>query len=143
MGEEPAVQNARRVSMSAAAFVLICFFLPWVQVSCFGMKDSVSGFDLARGGGRAFWLIPLLMILVLLLGSVRLVLERMPALFALSGLVGGSISFWLMLRERLSVNNKSAVIAIFWTAWFWLGLIGSLLVAAAALWFYIKRVRAP
>ena len=44
------MENARRTTLSLALFVLICFFMPWVQVSCLGAKDSVSGFDLARGG---------------------------------------------------------------------------------------------
>ncbi len=143
MAEEKATQRARRITMSAAAFVLICFFLPWVQVSCLGAKDAASGLDLARGGARALWLIPLLMIAVLLLGGLRPLWERAPALFSLSGTAGGSISAWLMLRERLSPGNKSELMAIFWTAWFWLGLIGSVVVTAAALWFYARRARAP
>ena len=40
--------NSRRVTLSLAIFVLICFFLPWVQLSCAGIEDSASGFDLAR-----------------------------------------------------------------------------------------------
>jgi hypothetical protein len=44
------MEKARRTALSAAGFVLICFFLPWVQVSCLGAKDSASGFNLARGG---------------------------------------------------------------------------------------------
>jgi hypothetical protein len=38
----------RRVTLSTAGFVLICFFLPWVQVSCLTLRDSASGFELAR-----------------------------------------------------------------------------------------------
>lgn len=38
------MDRARRVSVSTATFGLICFFLPWVQVSCAGLKDSASGF---------------------------------------------------------------------------------------------------
>src|SRR5262245_7485968 len=33
------VSGLQRTSLSLAAFVLICFFLPWVQLSCVGMKD--------------------------------------------------------------------------------------------------------
>ena len=36
--------------------VLICFFLPWIQVSCGPTKDTVSGIDLARDGSHALWL---------------------------------------------------------------------------------------
>src|SRR5207253_8587761 len=64
------------------SFGLICFFLPWVQVSCAGLKDSESGFDLARGGDRALWLVPLLMLAVILLGLLRAFRQRV-SLFAL------------------------------------------------------------
>jgi hypothetical protein len=137
------MENARRISLSAAVFVLICFFLPWVQVSCLGAKDSTSGFNLARGGDRELWLIPLLMILVLLFGLIHAVLDRAPGLFSLSGMSGGLICAWLIYRERETAGSSSSLIATFWTAWYWLGLIASLIVAAAAFWFYTRRVRAP
>jgi hypothetical protein len=57
------VDNARKTSLSLAAFVLICFFLPWVELSCLGVRDSVSGYDLARAGDRILWLVPILMLL--------------------------------------------------------------------------------
>jgi hypothetical protein len=142
MAEERAIQSSRRVTLSAAAFVLICFFLPWVQVSCLGVKDSVSGFDLARDN-RSLWLVPLLMVTVLLLGSLSFIVQRAPALFALGGMVGGSVSAWLMYRQRLIIGSSSNLIATFWTAWFWLGFVGSLAVAGAALWFYARRAREP
>lgn len=137
------MENARRTTLSLSLFVLICFFLPWVQVSCLGAKDSVSGFDLARGGDRVLWLIPLLMMVVVMFGLARAVWNRWPALFALSGMAGGGISAWLMHYEKGSAGPSSGLIATFWTAWYWLGLIASLVTAAAALWFYIKRARAP
>jgi hypothetical protein len=142
MAKERATQSSRRVTLSAAALVLICFFLPWVQVSCIGMKDSVSGFDLARGD-RSLWLMPLLMFMVLLLGSLKFIVERTPALFALGGMVGGGVSAWLMYRQRSNIGSSNNLIATFWTAWFWLGFIASLVVAGSALWFYAKRAREP
>jgi hypothetical protein len=137
------MEKARRTTLSAALFALICFFLPWVQVSCLGAKDSASGFDLARDGDRALWLVPLLMIAVLALGLARAVWDRMPAMFALSGMAGGLVSAWLMYYERRKASPSSSLIATFWTTWYWLGLVASLVVAAAALWFYTRRVRAP
>ncbi len=86
--------------MSLAFFVLICFFLPWVQVSCLGAKDSISGLRLARDGSRALWLVPVLMLTVLLLGLTRRIWEQASALFALSGMVGGGVSAWLMSNQR-------------------------------------------
>ena len=135
--------DARGTTLSAAGFVLICFFLPWVQVSCLGMKDSASGLDLARGGDRALWLIPLSMLLVLLTGLVRLVWERMPALFALSGTVGGGLSAYLMYHERSGTGRTSDLIPTFWMGWYWMGFVAALGVVGAALWFYVNRARSP
>ena len=137
------MEKARRTTMSAALFVLICFFLPWVQVSCMGARDSASGFNLARDGDRALWLVPLLMIAALALGLTRAVWERLPSLFALTGMVSGMVSAWLMHYERRQMRPSAGLIATFWTTWYWLGLVASLVVAAAALWFYTGRVRAP
>src|SRR5690349_19465755 len=137
------MENARRTTLSLALFVLICFFLPWVQVSCLGVKDSASGFDLAREGDRALWLVPLLMVVVLTFGLARVVWDRLPGLYALSGMAGGLISAWLMFYERRNARPASNLIATFWTTWYWLGLAASLAAAAAALWFYTKRARAP
>src|SRR5262244_1225847 len=120
--------KARGITVSAAMFALICFFLPWVQVSCLGAKDSLSGFDLARGGDRALWLVPLLMIAVLVFGVARAVWERIRALFALSGMSGGMVSAWLMFYERRRYGSSSSLNATFWTAWYWLGLVASLVV---------------
>lgn len=35
------------ISPSAAAFVVICFFLPWIEWSCFGARVPVTGVQLA------------------------------------------------------------------------------------------------
>jgi hypothetical protein len=137
------MEKARWATLSAALFALICFFLPWAQASCLGAKDSASGFDFARDGGRALWLAPSLMIAVLAFGLARAVWDRMPAMFALSGMAGGLVSAWLMYNERRRAEPSSSLIATFWTTWYWLGLVASLVVAATSLWFYIRRVRAP
>src|SRR5215813_8203258 len=129
---EGELEIARQINLSAALFALVCFFLPWAQVSCLGAKDSLSGFDLARGGDRALWLVPSLMIAVLVFGVARAVWERMPALFALSGMAGGMVSAWLMFYERRRYGSSLSLIATFWTAWYWLGLVASLVVAGAA-----------
>lgn len=135
--------TAKRATVSLAGFALICFFMPWVQVSCLGAKDAVSGFQLARDGSRPLWLIPALLVTVLLLGLIRGAANQMPALFALSGMVAGSVGAWLMYHERSSTEAAPHLIATFWTPWYWLGLGSSLLVAASALWFYAGRARPP
>jgi hypothetical protein len=59
-------------------------FLPLGE-GCGGIRDSASGLDLARGGDRALWLVPLLMLAVILLGLAR-VWKKMPFFFALLGI---------------------------------------------------------
>jgi hypothetical protein len=137
------MEKARRTILSTAAFILVCFFLPWMQVSCLGAKDAVSGFELARDGERALWLVPLLMLAVLLLGVTRRIWERVPILLALGGMVGGLLSAYLMYREHSNTESPARLLAVFWTAWFWLGLTASLVLAAAGFWFYGQRGRAP
>ena len=135
--------NAQRAALSLAAFVLICFFLPWVQLSCVGMKDSLSGYDLAREQDKYLWFVPVFMLAILILGLARPLWEKMPALFALAGTVGGSVSAYLMVYERSSTNNSSRLAATKWTALFWLAFVACLGIVAAALAFYAKRARAP
>jgi hypothetical protein len=132
----------RRATISLAAFVIICFFLPWVELSCMGLRDSASGFDLARDSSL-LWLIPLFMVAVILLGLARVIWERMPAVFALAGTVGGGVSAYLTYRERVSSNRSAGLLAAQMTVWFWLGLLASLGVAATAFVFYARRSRSP
>ena len=54
----------RRINISAALIVFVCFFLPWEQVSCGGAKDTLNGLDLARHDHPLLWLVPLLMLAV-------------------------------------------------------------------------------
>src|SRR2546423_12000844 len=134
------MERARRVTLSAAGFVLICFFLPWVQVSCAGFKDSESGFDLARGGDRALWLVPLLMLAVLLLGLMR-AWQKRASTFALVSMISGLTSAYLMDRERVDAEQASGIIGAHVTGWFWLGFVASLGIAASAIMFYFSNRR--
>lgn len=136
------MERARRVTLSAAVFVLICFFLPWVQISCAGLRDSESGFDLARGGDRALWLVPLLMLAVILLGFMRALKQRASA-FALVSMISGLVSAYMMDRERTDAEQASGIIGAHVTGWFWLGFVASLGVAASAVMFYLKRSKSP
>ena len=132
------MNDARKVTLSAAAFVLLCFFLPWLQVSCAGLKDSASGLDLARESSPSLWIIPFMMLVILAIGLSRSIWERLPAAFTITSIVGGGLSAYLMYREKVRRGESSGLIAVFWTAWFWLGLVASLLVSGMALRFYSK-----
>jgi hypothetical protein len=136
------MERAKRVTLSAAVFALICFFLPWVQISCAGLKDSESGFDLARGGDRALLLVPILMLAVIFLGLIRAWKQR-ASLFALISMVSGLVSAYLMDRERTDAEQASGIIGAHVTGWFWLGFVASLGVAASAVMFYLKRSKSP
>jgi hypothetical protein len=135
--------RAGRVTLSLATLVLFCFFLPWVQLSCVGIRDSVSGFDLAREGDRSLWFVPLSMLLILALGLIRLTREKIPALFALASTVGSGFSAYLMVRERFNLNDAPRLVATQWTVIFWLSLLASLGIVAAAFLFYSQKPRAP
>ena len=131
------VMDSRRVTTSMALIVLICFFLPWVQLSCGGSKATLSGIDLARDGHRALWLIPCLMLVVLFLHLARRWKDRRE-LSALVGLVSGLVSAYLMNRERMQAEDTWGLI-VGMTGWFWLGLGSSIgLVLLSALRF-LKR----
>src|SRR5882762_3321998 len=99
------MNGTRRITVSLAIFVLICFFLPWVQLSCVGAKDSVSGLNLAREGDNLLWFIPLFMLAVVVFGTARRIWNGAPMVFALTGTVGGSISAYLMYQERANLNE--------------------------------------
>lgn len=112
--------DSRRVTTSVALIALICFFLPWVQLSCGTSENRLSGIDLARNGRGGLWLIPLLMLIVLSFGIVRAWKDKRE-ISALVTLVAGLVSAYLMNRERVRAEDTSGLIAVGLTGWFWLG----------------------
>ena len=122
--------DSRRATTTAALIVLICFFLPWLQVSCGATKDTASGIDLARDGNGALWLIPLLM-LALLFFALRVWKERRE-LATLISLVSGLVSAYLMNRERLKFEDNSGFLRVGVTGWFWLGFGSSVVIVFLA-----------
>ncbi len=91
--------RSRSVTVSMALIALICFFLPWVQLSCGASENRLSGVDLARDGHRALWLIPLLMLAVIFFATAR-AWQDSRQLSTLVCLVAGLVSAYLMNRER-------------------------------------------
>jgi hypothetical protein len=133
--------DSRRVTTSLALIVLICFFLPWVQLSCGGSESRLSGVDLARDGHSGLWLIPVLMLAVLFLGIARVWKDKSD-LSALVSLVSGLVSAYLMNRERVRAEDTAGLVAVGLTGWFWLGLGSTIgLVVLSALRF-LKRPKA-
>jgi len=120
----------RRINISAALIALICFFLPWEQVSCGGARDSLSGLDLARHDYFLLWLVPLLMVAVLVVAFLR---RRGEArrLFSLVSIVSGGITTFVMNTERVRVNNAAGIISAQLTGWFWLAFLSSVAIVVS------------
>jgi TRAP-type uncharacterized transport system fused permease subunit len=132
----------RRINLSAAIIALVCFFLPWVQVSCAGAKDTLTGLNLARQDDVLLWLIPLVTIALL----VFILLRRRPARPQILGLLstfGGLIVIVLMNRERTRAHGDSGLIAVQLTGWFWLGFIAAGVVAATGIAILLRRSPEP
>ena len=136
------MKGLSRINLSAAIIVLVCFFLPWEQVSCAGAKDTLSGLDLARHDHASLWLVLILMGVVVVLGLVRARKEKSKALSIINACCGG-VAAYLMNDERLQVHDESGVIVAQLTGWFWLAFISSLLVAISALAILLRRERGP
>jgi hypothetical protein len=132
----------RHTNTSAAIIVLVCFFLPWVQVSCAGAKDTMSGLDLARDGEGLLWFIPVVMGALVLSALIRIRREEHRA-FAVASAICGLLTAYLMNRERLRVHDESGLISAQLTGWFWLGFISTLAVSVSGIWMLLKRQRAP
>lgn len=132
--------GSRRVTISVALIALICFFLPWVQLSCGTSENRLSGVDLARDGHSELWLIPLLMLAVLLLATARAWKDRRQ-LSALVSLIVGLISAYLMNRERMRAEDTSGLIAVGLTGWFWLGFGSTIALVIVSVLQFLKRPR--
>jgi len=133
----------RRINLSAALIVLICFFLPWVQVSCAGAKDSLSGLDLARQGEALLWLVPLLAGAILVYGLLRH-RSANPQIFGFLSAASGAVVLFLLNRERVHAHEESGLLAAQLTGWFWLALISAIVIIGTALAvFFQKRPAVP
>lgn len=128
----------RGVNLSLAIFVAICFFLPWVQVSCGGLHDSASGFELARDGDRLLWLIPLMMVVVIALSLGRDWTRRALS-FGIASLTGGVVAAILIIGQRVNPGRVAGLVVASMTAWFWLGFAASVAIAIGGLLVLIKR----
>ena len=130
--------KSRRVINSIALIALICFFLPWVQLSCGTSENRLSGVDLARDGHGGLWLLPILMVAVLLLSIARKWKDRRE-LSALVSLLAGLVSAYLMNRERIRAANTSGLIAVGLTGWFWLGFGSTIALVIVSAFRFLKR----
>jgi len=136
------MEALRRINLSAALIGLVCFFLPWVQVSCAGAKDSLSRLELARNGQTLLWLVSILLGGLALLEILRALKEKLTIYSIVSALCGG-ITVYLMNRERLRTHDESGLISAQLTGWFWLGLFSSLAIVISGLVLFVRGKRSP
>lgn len=127
----------RRTTITLALIVLICFFLPWVQVSCGSSTSRLTGVDLARDGHNSLWLIPLLMLVILLVAVTRAWKERRQ-ISALVPFIGGVVTTFLMNRERMRADDTSGLVAVRLTGWFWLSLVTAIGIVGVAAFRFLK-----
>jgi predicted Co/Zn/Cd cation transporter (cation efflux family) len=132
----------RRINLSAAIIVLVCFFLPWVQVSCAGSQDTLSGLGLARQDDVLLWLIPLAMCAALIFVLLRVRPAR-PQLLGVLSTICGVIVIFLMNRERTRAYDSSGLIAAQLTGWFWLGFIAAFAVVGTGVAILLRKPKAP
>ena len=132
----------KRINLSAAIIVLVCFFLPWVQVSCAGAEATSSGLNLARHDDALLWLIPLLICAVLVVGLLHARRES-SKVYGITSAICGVIVVLLMNRQRSHVQDQSGLITAQLTGWFWLAFIAAIAVVVTALALLLRRQRAP
>ncbi len=81
------------ISPSGAGLALLCFFLPWMEVSCVGQTKSISGADI----GGEFWVVFIAAMIVLgtyLYFSNIKMLSKAKPIIIVSSLVGiGFLAF--------------------------------------------------
>ena len=136
------IKILRQINTSATIIVLVCFFLPWIQVSCAGSKDTMSGLDLARDGHGLLWFVPVLVV-ALILSAIVGIRRDQNNIFALASALCGLLAAYLMNRERLRVHDESGLISAQLTGWFWLGFLWTLTAAISGITMLLKRQRSP
>jgi threonine/homoserine efflux transporter RhtA len=132
----------KRINVSAALIVLVCFFLPWVQVSCAGAAATSSGLNLALHDDALLWLVPLLTCAVLVLGLLHAGRES-SKVYWITSAMSGAIVVLLMNRQRSQVHDQSGLITAQLTGWFWLAFIAAIAIVLTAFALLLRRPRAP
>ena len=135
------MEKVSKATVSFAVILLVCFFLPWVQVSCGASHDTATGLDLARDGERALWVVPLLTVVIILCGLRLLKIDQ--RIFGLIALLSGLLSLYLMNHERLRFADTSGVIIARLTPSFWLGLFSAIGIAVGGAFAILRRPREP
>jgi len=95
------VSRSRRFSILAspagAGIAIICFFLPWVEVSCSAMTFRATGAQL----GGMFWVV-LALAVIILASFIVFRLIRQPSRFKQVSVVASALALTIMLYEFIS-----------------------------------------
>lgn len=139
------MDTGRKLTISAALIVLVCFFLPWVQLSCGGAHATSTGIDLAREGEPSLWLIPLLMLAIILFGFVSFARREAVEyrLFNLMTFLCGMATIYLMNKGRLKFGDPDGLLAVHITGWFWLGILSAMAISATGVDGIVRRAHSP
>lgn len=146
-----------RISVSAAILIGIAFFLPWITVSCSGVSETASGFDLATGvsvdeasavGGESeswpyLWVVPLGALVTLYAAYQRSSSGDSVAARATTKLIyyvaGGAsllahVVFYFDLRSDISEAEEmsAGMIQVSYESGWWLSLLASIAIIAVA-----------
>jgi hypothetical protein len=89
-------QSTTWISPAGGALLVLGFFLPWVDVSCMGVRRSISGIELAQKGETALFLLPILGGLVLLLAARMQHHPQYRTFLIFSGLAAGGLVVYEM-----------------------------------------------
>jgi hypothetical protein len=135
------MEKVSKATVSFGIILLICFFLPWVQVSCGASHDTATGLDLARDGEGGLWLIPLLTVVLILCGLRIIRINQ--RIFGVIALLSGLVSLYLMNHQRVKFEDSSGLISARLTGWFWFGLIAAIGIVVSGSFRILRRSRAP
>ena len=132
----------QHISLGAALIVVCTFFMPWLQVSCGGAHDSLTGIDLARNGHGSLWFILVVTAALILSALLRRRGER-DRISAFAGVLCGLIVAYLMNRERWRTEDDTGLLVAQLTGWFWLGFFAALTIIGTQAAMLFQRPRSP
>lgn len=139
--------------------VLVCFFVPWLTVSCGSVPvlDDVSAFDLTQprvlgseqiDGTLELFAAPVGAVLLLVAGLV--LWSRRSVLASIVALIGGAVALGIGVLFYLNVTNglkedpsMAQMIIVQWRVGFWGNLAASALGIIAALVSFARPSAAP
>ena len=138
------------ISRSAATLLVICFFFPWISVSCSGQQITATGYELATGiedmqnssqgeaysnGDMSYFLIPAIGVIVLV-ASFIFGLSLARTIYLASGIVGFGFLLLKMFDFQQQVSdlkNQGYIVNVTYEMGWWLALLSLAGIIAAGI----------